>query len=683
MLKIALLVALCAVCTAQSMKVTGSHTADMDFLHKQKKIYELLLYVRQNDLIDAEFYNVGRNFNLESNIDMFQDKSAVQKFVWGYKQGILLSRNAIFSPFNSEQLQEMQALFELFTSAKDFQTFYKTASWARVYLNSGLFTTAFTVAVLYRNDCKYMRLPPIYEIYPNLFYASDVIQEAQNIKMARGVTGAPGVENAETYMIYANYTGAYMPRVNGEYKLDYFMEDVGLNAFYYYFRQVFPFWLSSKQSGIPPEIRGQFYYFVHKQLLARYNLERLSNDLGEIKDFDWYKPIHPGYYSTLTYSNGISIPQRNRYSSIPYYKYKHLKEINRLESRIMDAIDSGYFVDIQGKHVDIYTPKGLGMLANMIEGNVDSGNRRFYGMYDSLARDILGFSAEQTNRNKIIPSALQSYCTNMRDPAFYMLYKRIMTSFFRYKENQHSYTQSELQFPGVRIESVNVDKLTTFFDNCDTLVNSAVSVENLNRGVSFRLKARRLCLNYQPFNYRFTINSDKETKAVLRIFLGPAFDDITQTALYLTKYYKYFVEMDKFVVSLRPGSNNIDRHSTDSFMTMQDMTPSDIFIEKLKKAIGGSEPFMYSEREFGFVNRLSLPKGKPEGMPYKMFFFLSQHDESNVNAYEFPMFGKIMFDGKSLGFPLDRPVFGWNYTVPNMFMKDVNIYSVLDKEMKY
>lgn len=109
-----------------------------------------------------------------------------------------------------------------------------------------------------------------------------------------------------------------------------------------------------------------------------------------------------------------------------------LQEINALELRIMDAIDSGYLIDQYGKKVDIYTPEGLNMLGNVIEGNVDSCNSRFYGMYDALARDILGFNFDFYNKNKVIPSVLQSYSTSMRDPAFYMLYKKIMTYFFRY-----------------------------------------------------------------------------------------------------------------------------------------------------------------------------------------------------------------------------------------------------------
>lgn len=98
----------------------------------------------------------------------------------------------------------------------------------------------------------------------------------------------------------------------------------------------------------------------------------------------------------------------------------------------MNAIDTGYLFCGRGKKVDIYTPEGLNMMGNMIEGNADSCDSTFYGMYDGLARDILGFSFNYKNKNMMIPSALQCHSTSMRDPAFYMLYKRIMSYFARY-----------------------------------------------------------------------------------------------------------------------------------------------------------------------------------------------------------------------------------------------------------
>ncbi|XP_078044092.1 hexamerin 70c [Augochlora pura] len=674
MLKIALLLALGAFCAVQASG-SDSRTANVEFLQKQKKIFEILLYVSQNDLNDAEYYNIGRSYNVESNIDMYNNKDAVKQFIWWYKQGSLLDKNALFSVYNPENAYEMKQLFEMFYSAKDFQTFYKTACWARINVNDGVFVAAFTSAVFYRNDCKYMRLPAMYEIYPNMYNNLFVIQQAQNFKMSKGCGANFGLDNNDSFMIYTNYSSAYIPYDESEYKMDYFMEDPSMNAFYYYFRQVLPFWLSSDYVGMSKELRGNLYYYYHQQLMAKYYLERFSNGLGDVDDLNWYKPIQPGFFSQMLYSNGVPMPYRNQYSAIPFYKNKYLNAITGFEYRIMEAIDSGFLQDEQGNKVNIYSPQGLYLLANVIEGNYDSCNKKFYGMYDAYARDILGFSYDYQNRNKMIPSALQCHSTSMRDPSFYMLYKKIMNYFFRYKKNLPMYKQSELQFQGVKIESVDIDRLNTYFDYCDTVINNAISVENFNHGKSLKMKARRPCLNYQPFSYKFNINSDKEETALVKIFLGPYFEGESQDYYYLQKYYKYFFEMDRFTVKLSAGANNLVRKSSDSMLTMPDMMPMDQFMEKLNRAISGNEPFKYSERQFGFSSRFTLPKGSPKGIKYKMFFFVSPYQENKQSYYELPYFGKFFYDGKAPGFPLDRPLYAWNYTIPNMFFKNVMIYN--------
>lgn len=79
MLKELLFLALVALCASKGLHMTGK-TADMDFLHKQKKIYELLFFVKQNTLTDMEFYEIGRNYNIETNMDMYNNKVPKLKF---------------------------------------------------------------------------------------------------------------------------------------------------------------------------------------------------------------------------------------------------------------------------------------------------------------------------------------------------------------------------------------------------------------------------------------------------------------------------------------------------------------------------------------------------------------------------------------------------------------------------
>jgi hypothetical protein len=109
----------------------------------------------------------------------------------------------------------------------------------------------------------------------------------------------------------------------------------------------------------------------------------------------------------------------------------------------------------------------------------------------------------------------------------------------------------------VRFESVEVDKLFTYFENRDYYINNAVAVENFKEGRSFNIKALQPVLNHKPFSYKFNINSDKDTKSVMRIFLGPAefegekYDQYS----YFFNNYKYFFLLDEFEVNRK--FNNI------------------------------------------------------------------------------------------------------------------------------
>ncbi|XP_011305291.1 uncharacterized protein [Fopius arisanus] len=683
MLRELLVLALTGFCLAQAIG-SETHTADMDFLHKQKKIYELFFYIDQPKLIGSEFYEVGRSYDIEQNIDLYKDKMIPREFLYRFKLG-MLKRGALFSVYYKEHREELRILFKLFYYAKDFTTFYKTACWARLYMNEGMFIMAFTTAVMYRPDCKNIALPPMYEVYPHLFFNNEIIQDAHRIKMTAGYKKELGVGNTETFLINTNYTTSFMKYfADKEYELDYFYDDVGLNNYYYYVRNIFPFWISLKDLEVPKQIRGELYYYVHQQLMARYYLERLSNGLGEIEDFDFYNKFAPGYFSTIVYGNGVAQPSRERYSEVPYYKFKYVKEIQNIEYRILAAIDAGYIVDKEGKQYGLYTKEGLNYLGNLIEGNYDSCNTRFYGAIDVLYRDIFGFNYDCKHKNCVVPSALQLFSTSLRDPAFYRLYKKIIGYFFRYKCNLPAYTKNDLEFSGVYIEDVKLDKLYTFFEEYDYLINNAVTVDNYKDGMNFNIKARKYRLNYKPFTYTIDVKSERPTKGMVRIFMGPSYNDKffkKQNYFYYSWYN--FVELDEFMVDLKTGMNTIERSSKDSSFTGKDFLGGDKFYKKLIKAVEGNEPFTYSNKLYGFPSNLYLPRGRVGGYPFKLFVFIYPVDEANLTTFTFPLFGKILYDGKPFGFPLDRPMYPWYYDLKNMYFRDVYVHYLNENTESY
>lgn len=269
-----------------------------------------------------------------------------------------IPKGHIFSVFNQEHLNQSILLFDLFYNAKDFETFYKTAVCARNFVNEGLFLYALSVAIVHREDTYGIVLPPIYEVYPHYFFNNEVIQKAQIYKQIYQGNPKPESSGYKGYTINSNYSGWYL-NLNSEQALSYFTEDIGINAFYYYFNIYYPSWLPNDQYYKKNDRRGEQFYYVHQQLLARYYLERLSNGFGEIKNFDYDYPIETGFYPSLRYPNGLEFPERpsnvhlyrsnfygrqnNKYSYLYTYAQIFVKDYER---RIRDAIDFGYIFDV-------------------------------------------------------------------------------------------------------------------------------------------------------------------------------------------------------------------------------------------------------------------------------------------------------------------------------------------------
>ncbi|XP_066598541.1 hexamerin-like isoform X2 [Prorops nasuta] len=640
-------------------------TADNEFLLKQKKIYNLLYHISQPSTVNPGLYSEGQSYNIEANIDSYAEGAEVKDFLYMYQHGFL-PRGEVFSVYYPKLLDQSYALFKLFYYAKDFDTFYKTALWARAYINEGQFCYALYNAVLFRPDTKYIQLPPPYEMYPYAFFNSEVLEKAHHAKLFGKLAGG-----FETYIIPANYSGWYLTReYDLEHKLNYLTEDIGWNAYYFFFRMQYPFWLEGDKYNLP-KYRGEEYLYGHKQILTRYFLERYANDIPKVEFFDWNKEFYPGYYPSLTYHNGLPFPQRPHYSTFPYYKFIYMKEIQDMENRISSAIDVGYVVDSNGKFINIYTPEGLNILGNLIEGNKDSCNKNFYGSIDNFGRKILGFNLDPSTPYQIAPSALESFMTSMRDPAIYRLYKKIYYYYYKYKLHEKPYTKDEIIYPDIKIESFAVDKLTTYFDYFDASISNGLAVDSEKEAENFLVKIRQYRLNHKPFNFHISVNSEKATKATIRMFIGPKFD-IHRKLLDFSDSFKYFYEIDNFIVDLNVGSNKIERSSHDCFFVTPDPEPSELFYKKIEKALDGSDTLNYNERVFGFPERLLLPKGKKEGMPFQIFLYISPVDE--VVQYSSRVFGEYKFDKKPFGFPLDRPAGKYYFDGPNMLFKDILIY---------
>lgn len=293
-------------------------------------------------------------------------------------------------------------------------------------------------------------------------------------------------------------------------------------------------------------------------LFYRFFLERLSNNLGDIPDLDWDLPFQTGFYPTLRYPNGVEFPARPNFAELkPFFtnevhktivgQQNSLTLIKDYSRRLRDVIDEGvvrqtvniiisqdtqvcvfksvFLLQRDGKAVNILNEEGLDVLGNIVEGNADSTNKRFFGSLLFQARHLLGYALQPKNKNHLAPSALEHSETSLRDPAFYQLYKYINSFFSNFKNSLPAYTKEDLQFPGVSIKKVEFDKLVTHFDYFYSDISNAVHVseEDVKNG-GFKVRVRQYRINQKPFKYRIYVDSEKDQVASVRVYIGAKYD---------------------------------------------------------------------------------------------------------------------------------------------------------------
>lgn len=184
--------------------------------------------------------------------------------------------------------------------AKDFDTFYKVASWARQNINCGLFVDAMYLAMLNRRDISKLSIPAPYELLPNYFIPKDIIIKGSILLSGTESMPEDVKDEGNAFVLDANYTD----RVGDDDEdstLAYFREDIGLNSQYFLRKLKLAPWLNN-----PADLSakyGEYLYQTMKQLSVRYDLERYSNGLPELESLDWNSPLK-AFDPMLIYSNG-------------------------------------------------------------------------------------------------------------------------------------------------------------------------------------------------------------------------------------------------------------------------------------------------------------------------------------------------------------------------------------------
>ncbi|XP_026465404.1 phenoloxidase 2-like [Ctenocephalides felis] len=598
-----------------------------------------------------------------------------------------LGRRENFSLFIPKHRMIAGRLIDIFMGLRNLEDLQSVAVYARDRLNPYLFNYALSVALLHREDTKDVPIPNFAESFPDKFMDSAVFQRARE-----EATIVPEGSRVPI-VIPKDYTASDLEE---EHRVAYFREDIGLNLHHWHWHLVYPF-EASNRALVAKDRRGELFYYMHQQIIARYNAERLSNHLPRVKRLENLRePIPEGYFPKMdSMVASRAWPPRFVNTTIKDLRREvdqiklDVSDLERWRDRFYEAIHQGFVIDRQGNRIVLDEATGIDTLGNMMESSILSPNRGLYGDMHNMGHVLISYSHDPDHRHLETYGVMGDSATAMRDPVFYRWHAFVDDVFQEHKGTLPRYTAPQLGYQGVSIESVDVivqnsqpNRFQTFWQQSDV---------DLSRGMDFTPRgnvfARFTHLQHQPFTYRIQVNNSNSAPRMgtVRIFMAPKQDERGLPIL-LRDQRTLFIELDKFTVSLRPGMNTIPRRSDESSVTI----PFERTFRNLndRPAAGTDAEAAFNFCGCGWPHHLLIPKGTPQGMEYELFVMVSNYNDDRVDqtitgtcndsSSYCGIRDRLYPDKRAMGFPFDRPppngvdtLASLVQSLPNMVVKDV------------
>ncbi|XP_071447876.1 phenoloxidase 2-like [Hetaerina americana] len=646
--------------------------------------------VPRNDFLAERFQSVADNLGTRFGEDV-NVRVQVQDITFpDISYPMQLGRRANFSLFLPWHRDMATRLIEIFMGMRTYEDFLSVAVYARDRINPFMYVYALSVALLHRPDTRGVQLPPLNEIFPAKFVDGGVFD------MAREQSNVRTEETRIPLEIPRDYTASDLEE---EHRVAYFREDVGINLHHWHWHLVFPF--QAPLNIVRKDRRGELFFYMHQQIQARYNFERLCNRLGRVtRLLNLREPIEEGYFPKLDTQvasrNYPPRPSGTRLSDINREADQirfDIADLERWRDRIIEAIHLGRVINQKGEVVELTEEGGIDLLGDIVEASILSINPNLYGNLHNLGHFLLALPHDPDQRHLETFSVMGDPTTAMRDPIFYRWHAFTDELFQIHKRTLPSYPADKLDYQGVRITNLEVitkgagkNELNTFWQLNDV---------DLSRGLDFTPRgavfARLTQLQHTPFTYRIQVenNSNSQRMGTVRIYLAPKFDERGQPWLFRDQR-NMFIELDKFVVTLGRNSktSTITRESTQSAITIPFSSTFRDLEARPNGTTGALEAFNYCG--CGWPQHMLIPKGSAEGFPCQLFVMISDIKDDTVEGsgpsggacVESASFCGIRDrkypDRRSMGYPFDRVPRGGvdtlqQFLTPNMAVTDVRI----------
>ncbi|XP_023313615.1 phenoloxidase subunit 1-like [Trichogramma pretiosum] len=595
-----------------------------------------------------------------------------------------LGRNDGFSHLIPSHRRMAGRLVELFLGMRTVEDLMSLAAYCRDRLNLQLFYYALSVAIVHRRDMSDVSLPHHSEIFPDKYMDSSVFHRAREEANVVPAGSRTPIE------IPLDYTAT---DVDPEHRVAYWREDVGVNLNHWHWHLVYPF--DGPIVVVNKDRRGELFYYMHHQMQARYNTERLCNGLRRVVPLSDLKATIPeAYFPKLdSMVAGRSWPARPKDfvlsdldRKVDQLKFS-IDDIVRFKDRIVEAIRTRRVLLPNGQFQPLDEERGIDTLGNMIESSILNPNQAYYGDMHNFLHLAISYCHDPDHRFLESFGVMGDNTTAMRDPIFYRVHGFVDDLFNMYKATLQPYSQQQLGFAGIQVTEVRVNSPGS---NPNTLSTHWTKSDiDLSRGLDFAPRGSTLVrithLNHDEFTYSIGVNNNSGRPAIgtVRVFIAPKFNE-QGSLLSFNEQRLMMIEMDKFTeFSVNNGRNVITRASTESALTI----PFEATFRNLDEGrpdetdLQGSDRFNFCG--CGWPQHMLVPKGTQQGYPMELFVMITnfQLDKPSGcrNGVSFCGLRDLKYpDRRAMGFPFDRAGAAnvrllRDFVTPNMKVQQVTV----------
>ncbi|XP_019858840.1 PREDICTED: tyrosinase family protein asqI-like [Amphimedon queenslandica] len=447
--------------------------------------------------------------------------------------------------------------------------------------------------------------------------------------------------------------------------LSYWREDYDLNDHHYHWHLVYPWSGIStiKEEKIHRTIdrQGELFLYMHSQMLARYNAERLSwSDIGLVDPWSYDEVVEPSYTPPpgLRDEYGARPPLQGWLEEHSPFMPEKLATVSKdtmifWRNNINKGIIQGYFYTKkengdQGKF-NLTEDNAMNWVGIIVEAEahqlqeVSPGSNEFidsdlYGTLHNLGHDKfgeIGYQTYMSNKNRWGVMGFTSVA--VRDPVFWIWHRHIDD--FRQsivkKYKQHALKESappHVKLTGVQILPQDENSTTPDGGIATYLTAPQLGLHEVNAK-----------LNHEPYKWVVKVEATVDENEIknlkpftVRIFIAPK---------QLMHEQRRYIEMDKFLCTLTTKSATFVRLDVESSVARKVPDPSEY-----------QDPRCLC----GWPQNMMIPNGTELGIDYVVFAILTNDIISEDDTVSMSFCGakdNKYPDPRGMGYPFDKAWF--------------------------